>query len=193
MKVKREIRILGIDDAPFEKSRKERVLVIGTIFRGGEYLDGVLSTRIEPDGKDSTQRLVEMISQSKHKDQLRVIMIDGIALAGFNVVDVGKLYKETKIPIIVTIRKMPEFLKIKKALRRFDDYKERYAKIKRAGRVYSTKLRWGKIYFQVKGISREDAEEIIKKSSKHGIIPEPIRIAHLIASGVVLGESRGRA
>ena len=46
--MKKEIRVLGIDDAPFEFDQKE-VLVIGTFFRGGQSLDGVLSTYVQKD------------------------------------------------------------------------------------------------------------------------------------------------
>jgi len=41
--------------------------------------------------------------------------------------------------------------------------------------------------------SRPTAEYIVKLSSTRSLIPEPIRVAHLIASGVALGESMGGA
>ena len=50
----------------------------------------------------------------------------------------------------------------------------------------------GYVYFQYKGLSEEDAKKIIKISSINSRIPEPIRIAHLIAEGIILGESRGK-
>ncbi|RLF35484.1 MAG: hypothetical protein DRM99_04525, partial [Thermoplasmata archaeon] len=34
---------------------------------------------------------------------------------------------------------------------------------------------------------------IIKLSTIRGVIPEPIRVAHLIASGITRGESYGKA
>ena len=39
----------------------------------------------------------------------------------------------------------------------------------------------------------EEARQIIKIAATRGLMPEPIRLAHLIASGIVEGESRGRA
>jgi len=103
--IKEEIRILGIDDGPFTRNDKE-VIVIGVIFRGGEFLDGVLRTYVAVDGLDATERLSKMINSSKHKQQLKVIMLDGITLGGFNIVDIKKLYSEVKIPIIVINRKL---------------------------------------------------------------------------------------
>ena len=69
--------------------------------------------------------------------------------------------------------------------------------MKKAGKIHRLKLKMNKknknLYFQTAGIVKEKAEKIIIISTAHAIVPEPIRIAHLIASGIVLGESRGRA
>ena len=58
--LKKEIRVIGIDDSPFNKYKKDRVLIVGTIFRGGSLLDGVLSTKVDIDGEDSTKKIIEM-------------------------------------------------------------------------------------------------------------------------------------
>ena len=49
------------------------------------------------------------------------------------------------------------------------------------------------MYIKCTGISLEDAKEIINISTIRGVIPEPIRVAHLIASGITRGESYGKA
>ena len=51
----------------------------------------------------------------------------------------------------------------------------------------------GNIYVQPIGISIEKLKEVLKIVCTRSNIPEPLRLAHLIASGVVKGESRGRA
>lgn len=192
-KIKSEIRILGIDDAPFTPHSKEDVLVVGTIFRGGSWLDGVLTTHVRVDGTNSTPRIIEMIKNSRHLDQLGVIMLDGITLGGFNVVDIEKISEETGLPVIVVIRKIPDFKKIKKALQnKFEDWEWRWDAIKRAGKIYPVKMD-DTIYIQVKGIKLEDAIEIVRISTTRSAIPEPIRAAHLIAAGVEKGESKGNA
>ncbi|MDI9623401.1 MAG: DUF99 family protein [Methanothermobacter sp.] len=192
-KIKSEIRILGIDDAPFTPHTKDDVLVVGTVFRGGSWLDGVLTTHIKVDGTDSTSKIIEMVKNSRHFDQLGVIMLDGITLGGFNVVDVEKVFKDTGLPIIVVIRKIPDFKRIKKALKgKFEDWERRWDAIKRAGEIYPVKVE-DTIYIQVKGIKLEDAIEIVKISTTRSAIPEPIRAAHLIAAGVEKGESKGNA
>ncbi|MBW2965864.1 DUF99 family protein [Candidatus Woesearchaeota archaeon] len=186
--MKQEIRILGVDDAPFDKFNEKEVLIVGTIFRGGSWLDGVLSTKVRVDGNNSTKKLIEMINKCKFKPQIQCIILDGIAFGGFNIVDVEELNKKTKIPIIIVIRRMPDFNKIKKTLKRLG--KERkYKLIEKAGEVYKI----GKIYVQINGIDLEDAREILKISCTRSLLPEPIRAAHLIGAGITLGESKGKA
>ena len=186
--LKKEMRVIGIDDSPFNKFKKGKVLVVGTIFRGGSFLDGVLSTKVQVDGNDSTKKITDMITKCKFKPQLQCIFLDGIAVAGFNVIDVEELNKKTKLPVIVIIRRKPNIEKIKKTLVRIGK-KNKIKLIEKAGSVVPV----GEIYIQLAGLSIEKAKEILKIVCTRSLIPEPIRIAHLIASGITFGESRGKA
>lgn len=190
--IKREIRILGVDDSPFPAHTIQPVMVIGTIFRAGEWLDGVLRTYIQGDGRDATTKIISMVNSTRHKDQLGVIMLDGVTFGGFNVINIHKIFKATGVPVIVVMRKYPNFEKIKRALKRFDDWEERWKDIIDAGEVYKIENQEN-IYIQINGIDLKDAEEIIKISTTRSAIPEPVRVAHLIAAGVVTGESKGNA
>jgi endonuclease V-like protein UPF0215 family len=190
--IKREIRILGIDDSAL---LTEKVMIVGTVFRGGDWMDGVLRSDITKDGLDATDVICRMITRSKHYGQIRAVMLDGITYAGFNVVDIQKLYRQTGIPVIVVMRSKPDFEKIKSALKYFPDGEERWAIIEMAGRINKIAGRNEKssIYVQNAGISLESVNKIIRLTSIRSNIPEPLRVAHLIATGIILGESRGKA
>jgi hypothetical protein len=187
--MKDEIRVLGIDDGYFLKQQKQSVLVVGAVLRGNRELDGVLSCSIEKDGKDATRKLSELVNNSKYKGQLRAIMTNGITMAGFNVLDLQELSRKTCLPVLSVIRKKPDHKKIERALDNFSDGNDRLALIKKAGEIYSHKS----IYFQKAGLTDRRAREIIDKTILKSNIPEPIRIAHLIASGVTYGQSTKRA
>ena len=186
--MKKEIRLVGIDDAPFDKFNDKEVLVVGTIFRGGSFIDGIVSTKVNVDGDDSETKISRMINSCKFKPQLQAILLDGIAVGGFNVIDVEKLNKNTGLPVIVIMRTMPNMKKIKDTLKKLGK-KDKIPLLKKAGKIYKV----DKIHMQIIGINAEDAKEILKISCTRSFIPEPIRAAHLIASGVTEGESRGRA
>ncbi|MBI2654714.1 DUF99 family protein, partial [Candidatus Woesearchaeota archaeon] len=113
---KKEIRVIGIDDSPFNKFKDKKTLLVGVVMRGGSWIDGILSTKADVDGNDATKRISNMINKSKFKPQLQCIFLNGIAVGGFNVVDVKELSKQTKLPVITIIRKMPDIGNIKKTL-----------------------------------------------------------------------------
>lgn len=192
-RIKEEVRILGVDDAPFSLHEDDKTMIVGVVFRGGGFLDGVLRTEVEIDGIDSTDKLIELIKGCKYRD-LRVIMLDGLGFAGFNLVDISRLFEETGLPVIVVVRRMPDFESIEKAIEGLE-HRDYYREcIKKAGKPREVEIRDGKkIRIQCKGIDFEDAAYIVRLSATHSMIPEPIRVAHLIASGVALGESRGGA
>lgn len=190
--IKPEIRILGIDDAPLVS---KKILVIGTVFRGGLWLDGVLKTEVEKDGLDATQKIIEMTRNSRHYGQVRVLMLNGVTIAGFNVVDIQKVSREVKLPVIVVMRQMPDFNAIEKALQNLSKPKTRLRMIKKAGEIreVKTQKRGLPVYIQSVGIDLEKAEEVVRLASTHSRVPEPLRVAHLIASAMVYGESAGRS
>lgn len=185
--VKREIRIIGIDDFPFKKDKsKEEVRVIGCIFRGRKSLDGVIATKVEKDGLDSTDKLIRMIKSSTHRGQLQVIMLDGIALAGFNVVDIERLSNETGLDTIVVMKKEPDLGATKKALKdNFPDWEERVKIIEKAGEINKLRNKGETTFYQRSpSLTKEKAESVIRISTRRGAIPEPVRVAHLISHGI---------
>jgi endonuclease V-like protein UPF0215 family len=195
---KKEARVIGFDDSPFEKfNKKKNALAVGVIFRGGLYFEGMLKTSVKIDGFNSTKKIVEAVKSSKFYPQLKAILFDGISLGGFNVIDVEELYKKTGIPVIIIMRKRPNFEEIFKAIKHTAKPELRIEKIKKAGiirKVYvSNSNISGLLYYQKHGCSENYAENIIKLTTTRSLIPEPLRIAHLIASAIIEGESRGRA
>jgi endonuclease V-like protein UPF0215 family len=184
--IKPEIRVLGVDDGAFIPHVEGQVSVIGVVFRGGYWLDGVLHTKIAVDGFDATDRITSMITGSSHYRQLRVIMLNGITFAGFNVVDVKALNAATKLPVITVTREKPDLAEIHKALQNLPRSEERWKTILSAGEPVevSTRNAKAKIYVQTAGVSKEDAQKILRLTSTRSNIPEALRVAHLIASGI---------
>lgn len=185
--LKKQIRILGIDDVHFDKFKDKETLLIGTFFRGGEFIDGIITTKIMVDGSDSTKKIIEMTKKSKFYSQIRAIMLDGIAVGGLNVVDIKRLNENTRIPVIVVIRKYPDIKEMEQALIKTRK-KAKINLLRKAGPIHKA----GNIFIQFAGTELETAKQIIKIASTHSFIPEPVRAAHLIASGISFGESRGK-
>jgi hypothetical protein len=184
--IKPEIRVLGIDDGIFTPHMKDLVPVVGVVFRGGYWLDGVMHTKVEVDGFDATEKIASMIIRSPHHKQLRIIMLNGITIAGFNVVDIEKLNLETNLPVIAVAREKPNFEEIHDALKNLPRTEERWKAILRAGQLFevSTRGENARVYMQICGIYEDEAKKILKLTSTRSNIPEALRVAHLIASGI---------
>ncbi len=184
--IKPEIRVLGVDDGVFVPHSKGFAPIIGVVFRGGYWLDGVMSTRVKVDGFDATEKIAQMIMNSPHRKQLRVVMLDGVTFAGFNVVDIRKLNRKTNLPVIAVTRDRPDFADIHRALKNLPDPERRWRAVLSAGDIFAvnTRGRKEKAYMEISGILEEDARTILKVTSTRSSVPEALRVAHLVASGV---------
>jgi len=184
--VKPEIRVLGIDDGFFTPHSKTLAHVVGVVFRGGYWLDGFMHTKVHVDGLDATKKLAQMITKSPHYRQLRVIMLDGVTLAGFNIVDIIELSGKVKLPVIAVTRDKPDFEDIRKALQHLPEAEKRWRTMERAGKMIRVRTREGEepVYVHAIGISEETAKHILRNTSTRSNIPEPLRVAHIIASGL---------
>ena len=181
--------VVGFDDAPFERSHRGDVLIVGTVFAGSR-LDGVLSTRVRRDGANAAARLADCLEASRFLPQLHAILLQGIAFAGFNVVDLRALRRRTGLPVLAIARRQPDLDAIRKALlERVPGGARKWRLIEAAGPMEPV----AGVYAQRSGISLTDAEQLLAGLQLSGTLPEPLRIAHLIAGGVTRGESRHRA
>lgn len=182
------IRILGIDDGPFDRNRNRQVLVVATVYRGDQF-DGLLTTRVVKDGWNATSKIIRMVRGSKFWAQLHAIMIDGIALGGFNVVNLAEVHRSLGLPAMAVCRNRPDLSSVRQALGKLSRPEARWRVIEAAGPLHAS----GPIWFQVTGASADWASTLIARSTVQGNIPEPLRAAHLIAGGLVHGQSGRRA
>jgi endonuclease V-like protein UPF0215 family len=184
--VKPEIRVLGIDDGGFVPRTKGTVDVVGVVYRGGYWFEGVMHTEITIDGLDATEKIAAMIESSPYYRELRVVVLDGVTFAGFNVVDISRLSRRVELPVISVTRKKPELEEIRSALKNLPEFEIRWRAMENAGKILEVETRKGEnpVYMHIAGILREDAKKIMKKTSSRSLIPEALRVAHIIASGL---------
>jgi len=190
--IKPEIRVLGVDDGIFVPHTKGKVDVIGVVYRGGYWLDGVMRTEVVVDGMDATEKIASMIKKSPHYNQIRIVVLDGITFAGFNVVDINELFKRVDLPVIAVTREKPDLVQIKKALENLPERERRWKAIESAGKVIRVQTRNTEeaVYMQIAGVSQKDAERILRNTSTRSNIPEALRVAHIIASGLARSEEK---
>ena len=182
------IRVVGFDDAPFKSRRNSPVKVAGVVCSGTRF-EGLLWGEVRKDGNDATDVITGLLLNSKFHEQVHMVLVDGLAFGGFNLIDLPELARRVDRPCVAVMRKRPDITAIKKALRHFDDYEKRIGLLEKAGEIY----REGDFYFQVIGEDPEVTATAVKSISDQGNVPEALRLAHLIGSAVITGQSSNRA
>lgn len=184
----KRLRVIGFDDAPFITERGTAVNVSGVVCSGTRF-EGMVWGQIEKDGTDSTQVLGQMLLTSKFANQVHLVLLDGLAVGGFNVIDLPQLAQRTQRPCVAVMRKPPNFAAIGNALENFDDGEQRLASLRRAGPIHEGQ----RCYFQASGCEPHIAALALRQLTDTGNVPEALRLAHLIGSAVMTGESGRRA
>jgi endonuclease V-like protein UPF0215 family len=180
---------IGIDDAYFERQHRGDVVLVGAVFAGLRF-DGIVTGRVRRDGSNATASIARMITASKFSRHVQFVMLQGIAFAGFNVVDVHALHAALALPVLVVARRKPDLRAIRDALlSRVPGGARKWKLIEKAGPMEPLAGVW----VQRAGLSSTEAEAALARFTTVSRVPEPLRVAHLVASGFMLGESRGRA
>jgi endonuclease V-like protein UPF0215 family len=213
------VNVIGFDDGPFEREHRGDVLLVGAVC-SRTRLDGVVSGRVRRDGADATRRMITLVQESPFRAHVRAVMLQGIAVGGFNVVDVWELSRVLGLPVLVVTRRPPDLAAVRRALfseapaqrPRVRGAARKWRLIERAGAVEPLgvsrrALRRGgpprgptglhtatpRLWVQRVGLSLPEARALVAATTLHGNVPEPLRLAHIIAGGVATGWSHGRA
>ena len=184
----RTIRAVGFDDAPFDRGGVEPVHVAGVVCAGTRF-EGMVWTEVVRDGWDATDAVIGSLATSKFLAQVHLVLLDGIAFGGFNVVDLPRLHDELGVPCVAVMRRAPDMAAIERALQSLEAPSRRLATIHRAGDIHHV----APFHFQVVGAEVHHAAEALHRITDTGHVPEPLRLAHLIGAAVKTGESGRRA
>lgn len=177
-------RYIALASGPI--ANRKRTILIGLIFREG-YLEGVLSAPIDVDGSDSTSKIIKMISRSRFKEQIRVVMSNGIALAGLNVMDPSLIERKLGVKTLLMNRRRQNPKELANALKEFSrmtgkDVDERIEII----RGYGIKPVMARGMHVQSSMDRRSIGIFAERAF------EALRMAHIITSGLSSGESKGR-
>ncbi len=178
--MKRGARIAAFSSGPIKRGSGAKVLMVGVVAREGK-VEGILSGRITTDGSDATRTMAKLIESSRFRYQVKAVALNGVALAGLNVVDLKALGKQGYDYLILTrYRQRPSLLvRAIRLARGGGKEKERLVAEHAAARQRKEEGFYTRASFRVpKGMVAE----------AYGAL----RLSHLISNGVSTGESKGR-
>jgi hypothetical protein len=150
--------------------------------RGDMRIDGIGFCGPAVGGTDATDQLISMYGRLA-RDDIRAWMLGGCVISWFNVVDSVRLYESTKVPVVCVSYNPSDG--IEKYIREYfpEDWKERVNQMDRGGPRESVSLGTGhSVFIATAGLGLRRAKRLVDQFTLDGRIPEPIRVARIVAS-----------
>jgi uncharacterized protein len=191
---KPHLRVIGLDDGPFVRSAR-RAALVGIVFSSPNYVEGIVRTTVTIDGTDATDRILAMLEGSPFLDGVRAVLLDGIAVGGFNLVDLDRLHARLQRPIVTVTRHPPDFGAIRAALRKYfpRDAAARWGLV-RAHALFRLPMPEGNpLRVSAVGCTHAEAGAIVRRTTVRGNLPEPLRLARLVARALSPPLEKGRS
>jgi len=177
------IRALGVAES-FRPGQRHSTLA-GVVMRSDLVVDGLAIGRALVGGDDASSSIAALYRRLKRND-VNIILVSGAILSLYNIVDVEGLARRTRLPVICLTYK--ETSGIEDAIRlHFPE--NPYPKLdayKRLGGRLKVKLGSGKLVFARKspGVKDSEVKSVIEVFTLQGSVPEPVRVARLLARAV---------
>ncbi|MBO3769700.1 MAG: DUF99 family protein [Thermoproteota archaeon] len=180
---KKAIRALGIAES-FKRSF-EKAILAGVVMRSDFLIDGFSFAKTTITGDDATDSVILLYKSLKRED-VNLIMVSGVVISMYNIVDVNRIFQETGKPVLaVTYRSS---MGIEEAIKKHfpDNWERKLEAYRRLGPRKEIRLKTGfKIFVRNVGIDDFDSKIILNKFTVFGKIPEPIRVARLLARSIM--------
>ncbi|MDG6985229.1 MAG: DUF99 family protein [Nitrososphaerota archaeon] len=181
------IRALGVAES-FRHGQKRSVLA-GVVMRGDLVVDGVAFGRTSVGGDDATGSIASLYRRLARND-VNVIVVSGAILSLYNIVDVDGLSARTRLPVVCLTYK--ETSGIEESIRRHfpgaaGPKLDAYRKL---GKRTSVALKTGKrVFIRASGLETPEAKKVLDAFTLQGSVPEPVRLAKLLARAALAGRS----
>ena len=181
--------VLGIDDGPFVVRDGGDAPIVGVMMEGAALVEAVAVTHFPVDGDGVTDFLATWVTSLRLHPALQAIVLGGVTIAGLAIVDLPALAARTGRPVIAVSRRDPREHRVADALAAAG-LQTRLSVLQRTPPAFVDSKG---LYLACAGASEASAGAIVAACRGKSLLPEPLRLAHLIARAVATGESRGRA
>jgi len=175
-------RVAAVDDGAF--ARTDRVAPLAAVIVSlPEHLEAACLGTVRVDGTEGTQRVVALLRSLGSFEGVRAVLVDGAVVGGFNVLDLDAIQRAVRVPVVAVTRRPPDFARIASALRRwFPRTAARRLALLRRHRLSPVPTAGEPILAAASGCTSADAAWLVRRTAVQGYWPEPLRIAHLLAS-----------
>jgi len=175
--MKQGARALGVA----ESYRTETSTLAGVVTRVSGVVDGFVFGSCTVGGTDATEQICEMHRRLGRAD-LQYLLLAGVGLAWYNVVDLHELRAETGLPVVSV--SFEESTGLEPAIREAFDgaaATERLETYRSLPDRRELSVGEETVFHRSVGIDPDEAAEVIRAYTPGGGRPEPLRVARLAA------------
>lgn len=153
----------------------------GVVIRRDFIIDGAVFGKCTIEGDDATEAILDMYSRL-NRDDISYIIISGLVISMYNIVDIKKIWETTKIPIIGVTYEESEG--IEDVIRHHfpNSYEKKLEQYHKLGKRTEITLHTGyKLYLRHEGCLFDEAKKFLDLLTVQGSVPEPVKVAQLLA------------
>ncbi len=176
---KKGLRGLAIAESFRQNSAKS--IFAGIVMRRDFIIDGFVFGSATLEGDDATDTILEMYDELQRPD-ISYVLISGLIVSMYNIINIKKLYDSLKIPIIGI--SYNDSLGIEDALKRHfpNSFESKISAYQKLGKREKISLSTSHdIFVRREGCTLDDVAHLLNKLTLHGSVPEPIRVSQLLA------------
>jgi uncharacterized protein len=180
---KKGLRGLGIAESFSQNSKKS--ILTGVVMRRDFVIDGFVFGNATLSGDDATDEILKMYKKLDRPD-ISYIMISGIIISLYNMIDIKKIHDELGIPIIGVTYNDSKGLADAIKFHFPNSYEEKLAFYNDLGGREKISLKTGHdVYVRKEGCTLLQTKQILDSMTKQGSIPESLRVAQMLAKSLL--------
>jgi endonuclease V-like protein UPF0215 family len=181
---KKGIRELGIAES-FVKGGSETSILAGVVMRTDIIVDGFTFSKATVGGMDATKKILQMYEAFGRSD-INVLLLNGCIVSWYNVLDLNKIAQTVNLPLVCVTHDDSEGLEKYFEENFPDDWQAMVEIYRRNGpRKLFALHDGGSVYARELNVSDDDTLKLLNKFTRHGAVPEPLRIARLLARSLM--------
>ena len=176
---KKGLRCLAIAESFRQNSQKS--ILTGVVMRRDFLIDGFVFGSATLEGDDSTDAILKMFDVLERPD-VSYVLISGLIVSLYNIIDIQELYEQLKIPIIAVT--YHDSAGIESAIKYHfpNSYESKLLAYKKLGNRKKITLDTSHdVFVRHEGCTVTDVQKILNELTLQGSYPEPLRVSQLLA------------
>ncbi len=176
---KKGLRGLGIAESFREEDKVS--LLAGVVMRRDFIIDGFVFGNTTIEGSDATDSILQMYKKLQ-RDDISFLMVSGMIISMYNIVNIKKIWNELKIPILGITYEDSKGIEDAIKFHFPESFQSKIEEYHNLGERAKFTLHTGhNLYVRIEGCTMQETKNLLDSFTLQGSIPEPVRVAQLLA------------